>query len=264
MITTSGSIRLCGQEIDQPGHVCAFFNSRDEEYETLIPYLADGVAAGEQVVNVVDQARLHDHRARLTSAGLPLDDGSVAVSTSEDTYLAGGRFDMERMVDFVRTHLADAAEEGRRVRTAGWMDWLHGEAPGTERAMEYEARMNLLVPTFQCTFMCIYDLSKLEGATVVDIMATHPYVILKGQIRRNSFYIPPEIYLDELLTKKGDSHGGTRSARRGVTTLAQSYGEHTATRPTTRTHLTRPLASRTNSIDWPRSGPSVTTTRSGP
>src|SRR6185503_813162 len=110
--------------------------------------------AGERVVNVLDQARLHDHQARLESAGLSLDDDGVAVSTSEETYLAGGQFDMERMVDFVRNHLIEAAHEGRLVRTAGWMDWMHREAPGTERAMEYEARMNLLVPTFQCTFMC--------------------------------------------------------------------------------------------------------------
>ena len=39
---------------------------------------------------------------------------------------------------------------------------------------------------------------------VVDIMATHHYVVLKGQIRENSFYIPPEVYLRELIE-------GTRS-----------------------------------------------------
>ena len=30
---------------------------------------------------------------------------------------------------------------------------------------------------------------------VADIMATHPYVILNGQVRPNAFYIPPEDYL---------------------------------------------------------------------
>jgi hypothetical protein len=195
------SIRLCGQEIEQPGHICAFFSSRDEEYETLIPYLKEGVDAGEQVLNVLDEARLGDHHARLEAGGVATDDGRVVVSSSEDTYLAGGQFDMARMVGFVRDHLAEAAAEGRCVRTAGWMDWLQREAPGTERAMEYEARMNLLVPTFDCTFMCIYDLSMLRGEMVVDILATHPYVVLSGQIRQNPFYIPPDVYLRELLSR---------------------------------------------------------------
>jgi hypothetical protein len=197
---TRRSIRLCGQEIDQPGHICALFSSRDEEYETLIPYLRDGVDGGEQVLNVVDETRLRDHRARLEAGGVPVDDGRVLVSSSEDTYLAGGSFDMARMVGFVRDHLVKAAAEGRCVRTAGWMDWMYRAAPGTERAMEYEARMNLLVPTFDCTFMCVYDLTKLHGEMVVDIMATHPYVVLRGHIRQNPFYIPPEVYLRELLS----------------------------------------------------------------
>jgi hypothetical protein len=197
---TPRSIRLCGQEVDRPGHICAFFGSREEEYETLIPYLKDGVDSGEQVLNVLDESRLPDHRARLGAAGVLTDDsGQVEIASSETTYLAGGSFDMDRMVTFVRDSLVAAEAEGRCVRTAGWMDWMQREAPGTERTIEYEARMNLLVPAFDCTFMCIYDLSKLSGETVVDIMATHPFVILKGRIRENPFYIPPEIYLRELL-----------------------------------------------------------------
>jgi len=210
---THRSIRLCGQEIDQPGHICAFFDSREEEYETLIPYLRDGVAAGERVLNVLDEQRLGDHRARLEAGGVPVDDGRVSLSSSEDAYLAGGHFDMARMVGFVRGALEHAAAEGRRVRTAGWMDWIQRRAPGTERVMEYEARMNLLVPTFDCTFMCIYDLPTLRGETVIDIMATHPYVILRGHIRQNPFYVPPDVYLRELITRKPAASRATPTAR---------------------------------------------------
>ena len=59
--------------------------------------------------------------------------------------------------------------------------------------------MNLLVPTFDCTFVCVYDLDKLSGGMVADILATHPYVIMNGQIRANAFYIEPRRYLSELL-----------------------------------------------------------------
>jgi hypothetical protein len=193
------SIRLCGQEIDQPGHICAFFSSVEEEYETLIPYLKDGVDAGEQVLNVLDEERLRDHRQRLDAAGVPVDGGRLTIASSEDTYLEGGHFDMDRMIGFVRDRLVAAAAAGRCVRTAGWMDWVHREEVRTERAMEYEARMNLLVPTFDCTFMCIFDLTKVSGELMVDIMSTHPYVVLKGRVRQNPFYIPPEVYLTELL-----------------------------------------------------------------
>ena len=204
------TIRLCGQEVDQPGHICAFFTSRDEEYDTLIPYFKDGLDADEDVLNVLDASRLQDHRARLAAGGLTADHAHLTIATSEETYLAGGRFDMGRMMAFVTNQLADASAKGRCVRTAGWMEWVHRELPGTERVIEYEARMNILVPTFDCTFMCVYDLTKLSGAMMVDVMATHPYVILKGQVRQNPFFVPPEVYLKELFASQKPTYGPSR------------------------------------------------------
>lgn len=196
------TVHLCGQDIHRPGHICAFFDSREDEYDVLLPYLKQGVDAGEEVLNVLDETRLPDHRARLDAAGIHEHLGQVAVASSEGTYLAGGKFDMDYMAGFVERTVADAKARGKRVRTAGWMGWLHEGAPGSERAVEYEARMNLLVPKYDCTFMCVYDMAHLGGPSVVDIIATHPWVILNGQIRQNPKYVPPETYLSMLLSKQ--------------------------------------------------------------
>jgi hypothetical protein len=195
-------VNLCGQMLDRPGHICAFFESRQEEYDTLIPHLRGGVDAGELVFHIVDRSRFDDHVGRLRSAGIRVDDGSVTVRSSEDTYLEHGRFEMEMMCDFIHDRFAEANAEGKRVRTAGIMDWIARRAPGSERAIEYEARMNTLVPRFDCTFVCVYDLSSLSGEMVVDILATHRFSIVDGRIRENAFYIPPEIYLEQLLQRR--------------------------------------------------------------
>jgi hypothetical protein len=199
------TVRLCGEDVHRPGHICAFFDSRDEEYEVLLPYFKQGVDAGEEVLNVLDAARLSDHGHRLRGAGMNPDAGDVSVAASEETYLVGGRFDMERMAKFVEDTVATAKTKGRRVRTAGWMNWLEHGAPGSDRAVEYEARMNLLVPKYDCTFMCVYDLAQLGGPAVVDIIATHPWVILNGRIRKNEKYIPPEVYLEKLISNQRTS-----------------------------------------------------------
>ena len=195
-------VSLCGKRINSPGHICAFFNSREQEYETLLPYFREGIDEGEQVVNIVDAARRDDHVGKLTASGLDLSTETFDVRTSEETYLFGGEFDMERMCDFVGTALETAKAKGKRVRTAGVMDWIGRAAPGTHRALEYEARMNLLVPAYDCTFMCVYDLSALSGEMVVDILATHRFAIVNGNVRENSFYVPPEIYLEQMLRGK--------------------------------------------------------------
>ena len=192
-------IRLCGREVERPGHICAFFSSPEEEYETLLPYFRDGVDAGEQVLNIVDDASVDERTASLQSSGIQVGEDGVTVLGADETYLASGKFEMEQMAAFVEQQLADARSRGRRMRTCGTMSWLKKNAPGTDRAIEYEARMNLLVPKFDCTFMCAYQLDQLSGETVVDILATHPFVILKGEIRENPFYVPPERYLADLL-----------------------------------------------------------------
>jgi hypothetical protein len=201
-VTKHDTVHLCGQDIHRPGHICAFFDSRDEEYDILLPYFKEGVDRGEDVLNVLDAARLDDHGRRLREAGMHPELGHVSVAPSETTYLSDGRFDMNRMAKFVEDTVATAKSNGRRVRTAGWMGWLQEGAPGFERAVEYEARMNLLVPKYDCTFRCVYDLAQLGGPAVVDIISTHPWVILNGEIRRNEKYIPPEIYLEKLLSPK--------------------------------------------------------------
>ncbi len=192
------TVRLCGQDVEQPGHICAFFSSREEEYETILPYLKEGVDAGEKILNVLSGDRLDDRHDRLARVGIVPDGDRVRTAAASETYLSDGRFDMDRMCDLIHDTLADSAKNGRRVRTVGWMDWMQTDPPGVDRVMEYEARMNLLVPGFDCTFMCVYDLAALGGDLVADIMATHPYVILDGQVRRNAFYVPPETYLRQL------------------------------------------------------------------
>ena len=194
------TIHLCGRDIPNPGHVCAFFDDREQEYSALLPYFKEGVEAGDEVLNVLDESRIADHRARLASAGIT--DGHLSVASSEDTYIPDGRFEIKRMVSFIENTLRHAGARGRSVRTAGWMDWMHRQPPGAEQVMEYESLMNLLVPKYNCTFMCVYDMSQLAGNTVVDIMATHPWVILNGEIRENSFYVPPESYLEQVLPKR--------------------------------------------------------------
>src|ERR1044072_3921488 len=108
------TVHLCGQDIHRPGHICAFFDSREEEYSVLLPYLREGVDRGEKVLNVLDAARLDDHGRRLRDAGMRPDLGDVNVAASETTYLTNGRFEMERMAKFVEDTVSNARAGGCR------------------------------------------------------------------------------------------------------------------------------------------------------
>lgn len=201
---STGSVTLCGRTLDHPGHICAFFDSRQQEYDVLTPYYKEGIENGEEVVTIVDAERYHDHCRQIQSRGVEIDtvmsQHSMKVLTAEDTYTAGGRFEATRMYELLQGALADAKARGRRVRTSGVMDWSAKGTAGTEELIEYEAKVNVLVPIYECTLLCVYDLAKISGQEMMDILTTHPYVLHRRRIIENPHYIPPiEVLRDVLL-----------------------------------------------------------------
>ena len=199
------TITLAGKKLQAPGHICAFFDSREQEYDVLSPYYLEGLNAGEEVVTIVDEHRHDDHCNRMAAHGVPVKDAlassQLQVLTAESTYTLGGRFDGQRMYELLQNALASARHRGRKVRTSGVMDWAaHGEVPGTDELMGYEARVNVLVPIYDCTLLCVYDLAKVNGRMMMDILTTHPYVLHRRRILENPYYVPPiEVLKDVLL-----------------------------------------------------------------
>jgi hypothetical protein len=201
------TVTLCGRALETPGHICAFFDSRSEEYDVLAPYYREGIALDEEVITIVDESRHRDHCNRLRLHGIDVDaefaSGRLQVLTAEETYVKGGKFGAQRMYELLHGALADAHRRGHRVRTSGVMDWaLHGHA-GTEELMEYESRVNFLVPTYECTLLCVYDINEISGRMMMEILSTHPYVLHGRKIRENPYYVAPIERLREVLLPDG-------------------------------------------------------------
>ncbi|MFN2637763.1 MAG: MEDS domain-containing protein [Gemmatimonadaceae bacterium] len=197
-------ITLCGERVVRPGHICAFFDSPNEKYQTLAPYFTEGLAAGDRLLNVVDADSRTQHLRQLAENNVPLatamGSGQLEVLTSEETYLKDGAEDLEGMLDLMRETLETSRREGRRVRTCGEMNWIERSRMAGERVMEYEARVNEFVPTFDCTLLCVYDLAHTPPGLMSDILATHPFAIIKGRARPNPYFVPPQEYLGMMST----------------------------------------------------------------
>ena len=50
--------------------------------------------------------------------------------------------------------------------------------------------------------VCNYDSSKFGASVALDIMRTHPLVIIGGLLRENPFFVPPEQFLDEMRQRR--------------------------------------------------------------
>ncbi len=67
--------------------------------------------------------------------------------------------------------------------------------------LEYEARANLVL--VEDPVVCAYDLSKFGGDVVVEVMRTHPMIIIGGMLQENPFFVPPDQFLRELRERRG-------------------------------------------------------------
>lgn len=200
-------LTLCGEKLSASMHICGFFDSEDERYEVILPYLKEGLENNEEVLNILESTSYSDHCNRLNKAGVAvnekLESSQLKVLSADETYLKGGSFAADKMYKMLEDALIKAKEAGyKSVRACGDMSWALRNVAGTDELIEYEARLNELTSKHSCSLICMFDINKFSGRALADILATHPYVILNGKIHKNVHYIEPIEYLPSLMRKR--------------------------------------------------------------
>ncbi|MEA2336813.1 MAG: hypothetical protein QOE82_820 [Thermoanaerobaculia bacterium] len=204
MATSDRKINLAGTVLNGSRHFCAFFHNKDEELRTLLPFILEGLAAGEKAIHVVNAETRDEHRRRLSAAGIDVaaveQSGQLEVVAWPDSYLLeGGQFNPERALEMIDRLLGAARKQGyRRTRGIGYMNWALQNQIRAGALMAYEAKLNAILTRYDDPIICSYDLSRSSGAVVLDVMRTHPAALIGGVLQRNPFYIPPEQMLEEL------------------------------------------------------------------
>ena len=204
MATSDRKITLAGTVVNGSRHFCAFFHNKDEELRTLLPFIREGLDAGEKAIHIVNAKTLEEHRRRLSAAGIDVAEVAQSgqleiVAWPDSQLLEGGEFDPERALKMIERLLGTAREQGyRRTRGIGYMNWALQNQIRAGALIAYEAELNAILTRYDDPIICSYDLSFSSGAVVLDVMRTHPAALIGGVLQRNPFYIPPEQMLEEL------------------------------------------------------------------
>jgi hypothetical protein len=207
MKTDAQPIPFAGSELRDVRHVCAFFNSADEGYRVLLPFIKDGFECGDKAVHVVNPGQDRDHVQRLAAVGIDTaaarKTGQLEVRTNTDAYLRDGRFDQDRMLKAFEEMASGNANGGFPLsRIVCHMDWATEGRSHVENLVEFESRVNHVWEHHDDAVICVYDLAKFGGDTVIDIMRTHPMIIIGGILQQNPFYVPPAEFLRELHARR--------------------------------------------------------------
>ena len=177
-------------------HLCCIYETEEEHQAVLTPFLRQGLERGEKVVYIVDARTAETILGYLQDTGLDVEPylvrGQLAILTRDDTHVREGVFDPDEMIALLRAEMEGALAEGYpALRVTGEMTWVLQGLPGSERLIEYEARLNEFFPGSQCAGLCQYDRRCFDPAVLLDVLRAHPIVIVGTVVYDNSYYIPP-------------------------------------------------------------------------
>jgi hypothetical protein len=198
------TVTLAGVALQRSCHACAFFHNIEEEYEILLPFVKEGLERNDRSLHIVATDKRSEWIERLRQAEIDVDNQDrVEVRTWDEAYLRTGRFDQQDMLSLIQDVLAVSRKRGYGM-TRFWanMEWALEERPGVEDLVDYESRLNEVLPDSGDVVVCTYDLNRFDASVIMDVLRIHPMVILGGYIQENPFYIEPAQFLKEFRQRK--------------------------------------------------------------
>jgi len=181
----------------QPGHhLCYLYESEEEHRAFFTPFLQQGIERNEKVIYITyahPRDLILDYlRDGEVDVETCLKQGQLRFLTPEETYLRGGKFNPEKMIDLLRAEMETAVKAGyTALRGTGEMSWALGGTAGLKKLVDYELKLNEFFPNSKCVGVCQYDRRRFAPEFLRKTLRMHPIAVIGAEICRNLYYVPP-------------------------------------------------------------------------
>ncbi|MCH1867446.1 MEDS domain-containing protein [Nocardioides sp. CFH 31398] len=182
--TGSGASRSPRPRPGRRVHVCALYSGPQERDRVLLPFLREGLRAGDECLCLVDGMDPAGTRRR---AGGPAaaGGGRLHVHPASDVCSRPGELSVERATRLLATATTTAtASSGRpdvpAVRAAAEMPWTR--QPTVQDLLDHESAVGAVLAAVPAVFLCLHDLRRLGNETLVDLLRVHSTVLLEGSV----------------------------------------------------------------------------------
>lgn len=194
------ALGIPGLSVPPGTHICGFYRGADERDEIVAGFLQAGFGAGDKCVcsyDATDCQVVVDSLTPHFDVGARIASGDLDVLCTDDVYLGRGTFSAQEMLGFWTEVVKHALGDGGFdfLRTIGEMTWSVSEVIGNDDLIGYESELNRFVPQYPQVLLCLYDLDRFSGALLVELMKTHPKVLLGGTVLENLYYLEPDEFM---------------------------------------------------------------------
>jgi HD-GYP domain-containing protein (c-di-GMP phosphodiesterase class II) len=193
-------------------HACLIDESSGEvPTELVVSFLRVGLKRRERCLYIVEAYRADEVRSRLHKAKFDvaaLEASRQLIFHESESYTRTLSFDPNRMIALLIGEVEKARNDGYRgLRVTDEMTWALPGRPGSQKVLEYEARLNRdFFARYPCLAMCQYHQSRLGPEIIKGALMTHPLVAVNDHIHDNPHYISPEEFMSERRAQREIEH----------------------------------------------------------
>jgi len=204
-------IGVAGIEVYPGAHICGMYRGPGERDAILVAFLNAGLTAGDKCICVVDAGEPSEIIAALDpelAARERADDKQLDVIRASDMHLRSGRFSPDETIASWKAAISEVMYDGRFDLVRAVETWsLRDVVPDARELVALDSEMNRFLPLFPQVILCLYDLERFGGDSVVDLLRTHPKVLVGKMVLENPYYLGPDEFLAVAPGGAADRHG---------------------------------------------------------
>jgi hypothetical protein len=203
------ALGISGLEAEPGDHICGVFSGEAQRDQVLIPFLQAGLASGDKCICVVDGTPPGEIVATLGPVGqaAALTAGKqLEVIGASDLYLRSGGFSADEVIGAWKAAISDAMYTAQFDVVRAVEAWSRRDVlPGMNELLMLESEMNRYLPLYPQVIVCLYDIDRFGGGALMNLVMTHPRVLVSGAVIENPHFLTP----DEVLATRVQGDAAT-------------------------------------------------------
>ena len=184
-------------------HIAGLYETPEERDEITFGFLKQGYLEGDIQLFCPAERTIKNFKEQFAqfcpSCKEALDQPDIfSIKNPKDIYYPDGYFSPRIMDKHLEEFYSESQKNGKRnIRASAEMVWALEAIPGAKYLMAYESRLNYFIPGKPWISVCLYNVNKFDGRTIMGVLRTHPFTINGGIITQNPYYQDPDKWLAE-------------------------------------------------------------------
>lgn len=183
-------------------HVAVISNSDEEIYDITARFFERGLKEKEKVMFFPDTISPEEFEVEMKNRGVVLThQDSIQITPAEEVYCPEGKFEMDNMMTVLKNSMEESLQEGfSSIRGGAEMTWALKKLDNSQQLFKYEAKLTNTLRNMPFLGVCMYNTTKFNGETIMDVLKTHPLIVTGGKMIKNPYYIPADEFLKDYIS----------------------------------------------------------------